>query len=63
MTHYLTGGRLPPMRVVSFDKVTHQFVGEFADGSRWHDPNFWPELVKRAGYTLTTEVPKEFHHA
>jgi hypothetical protein len=60
---YLVHPKVPPLLVISFDKASHHFVGERKDGSRFVDPNFHIDIVKRCGYSLTVEIPKEFEHA
>lgn len=56
---FLTHKRRPELNleVLSFDKDTHVLVGRRPDGSIFTDPNFWPVIVKRCGYSLTHERP------
>ena len=38
--------------VVSYDPDTHRAVLHKEDGTVVVDPNFWPFMVKRAGYIM-----------
>lgn len=57
---YLTHPRMPAQKVLAYDKVTHTFTGVRADGTVITDPNFHIDIVKRCGYSLTAEPPKDF---
>jgi hypothetical protein len=60
---YLVHPRMPALLVLAFDKAAHTFSGQRADGTLIYDPNFHIDIVKRCGYSLTAELPKEFQHA
>lgn len=48
------------MEVVEYDAATHRLVCRRMDGTQFVDPNFWPAIAKRVGFSLTTEVPQGF---
>ena len=60
MPLYLIHPSMPPMEVLAFDKAAHTFSGRRPDGTVIVDPNFHIDIVKRCGYSLTAELPKEF---
>lgn len=38
--------------LVSYDRDTHRAVLINEKGEEVIDPNFWPEMIKRAGYVI-----------
>lgn len=62
MRLYLVHPKRPELclEVVSFDKDTHVLVGRRSDGTLFTDPNFWIDIVKRCGYSLSQEKPPHF---
>ena len=51
MKLYIVGQRRE-FEVVSFDPETHVAVLRNEKGEECIDPNFWPDMVQRAGYQL-----------
>ena len=55
MRIFLAHTRKPELHyeLLSYDPETHVAVlRHVGDGHEVVDPNFWPEMVKRAGYTM-----------
>lgn len=66
MPLYLIHPRMPAQEVLAYDRVNHTLTGRYANGYVLFDPNFHIDIVKRCGYSLTAEPPKDFqekHHA
>lgn len=46
--------------VMAFDAAAHTAYLKRSNGTVYTDRNFHPYILKRAGYTLTREVPEKF---
>lgn len=49
--------------VLGFDRAAHAIELRYPDGRTLADASFHIDMAKRVGYSLTAEVPPEFHHA